>query len=470
MKWVIKSMDRGRRRNLYLRFLGIVGLSLFFVFGHISQAYAKTAESTFPPASMVQSAAKRALPSVVHLDIQKESPSDLHLSRYFPLLTPPKAKVGDLIKARFGTGIIINPQGYILTNAFLIEGARKVRCLLLDGRWFDTKCVGMDPKTDIGILKITKRGSYPAIAEGDPKHLSTGQWIVALGHFEPNKPTIATGIISAEHRSSVLEPETPQDFLQTDTQINLVNTGGPLIDLKGTVVGVNDALLSRIAPLSGIGFAIPWTIASHVAQQLIESGSIEHGWLGLQVQDVIFRSKKGRLGFIKSVMVLHVIKDSPASRAGIRVGDIIKSYGKTPIQNVTQLKRLVSRSPVGSKVKMKISRHGREMTLSVTVGKREETLPSSDLKERLGIFVIPLGRNSPKKQGGVIITWVDPNGPMGRAGFEPHDIILEINGKPIKTGKDIEQVLNSLNLGGYLLFHAVDHRTGRMGYVQIRTR
>jgi len=470
MKWIIKSTGRAGRGTHYLHSLGVAGLFLFLVLSHVSQSHAKATESTFPPVSMVQSAAKRALPAVVHLDIQKKSPSDFHLSRYFPFFTPSEAKVGDLAKTRFGTGILMNPQGYILTNAFLIEGVRKVRCLLLDGRWLDAKCVGADPKTDIGVLKITKRGSYPAIAAGDSKHLSTGQWIVALGHYEPNKPTIATGIISAEHRSSVLEPEAPQDFLQTDTQIGLVNSGGPLIDLEGAVVGVNDALLSRVAPLSGIGFAIPWTIASHVAQQLIENGSIEHGWLGLQVQDVTFRSQKNRHGFIKSVMVLHVIKGSPASKAGIRAGDIIKSYGKTPIQNVTQLKRLVSRSPVGSKVKMKISRHGREMTLSVIVGKREGTLSFSTLKERLGIFVIPLGKASPKNRGGVIITWVDPNGPMGRAGFEPHDIILEANGKPVKTGKDIEQVLNSLKLGDYLLFHAVDHRTGRRGYVQIRVR
>ena len=467
----ITRVEHGRSRWMRISALAGIIIPAFFLC-RPPLAFPGIIVSTFPPAKVIQKAAKHALPAVVHIQVAGKPGSPGTLGRYFSSLSgqsPLPDTLGDLAGANRGTGVLIDPRGFVITNAFLVEGARDIRCFLLGRRWLRAKRVGTDPKTDIGVIKIIESGSYPAIHGGDSGNLTLGQWIVALGHYEPGKPTIATGIICAEHRKGVLEPETPRDFLQADTQIDLVNSGGPLVDLKGNAVGLSDALLTRVAPLHGIGFAIPWALVMHVARQLMEGGAAKHGWLGLQVQGVILRSKNKHPGFVRGVMVLRVAKDSPADKAGIRPGDFIVSLGHVNIRNVSQLKHLVSSAPAGRMVTIELSRKGKMKIFSVTIGTRDEKARAPNLKSRLGITVVPVTKVPfPGVRQGLVITWVNPYGPMGRAGFEPRDIILEANGVPLKTAMDLGGLLHDMKPGSYIIFHALDHRAHRKGYVQIR--
>ncbi len=438
----------------------------------LSIANAKNAPCLSPPSKKaVLNAAKKAFPAVVHLEIaSKEKPGTHPLSFYFTLLPHShRASMNDLLSARSGTGILIDSDGHILTNAFLIRGGQEIRCLLFKGKWFEAKTVGYDLGTDIAVLKINGNGPFPHIASGNSEKITAGTWVVALGRFSAQKPSITQGIISAEYRKTTFTLESYQDFLQTDAQIDLKNSGGPLINLSGQVIGINDALLTRIGGFQGIGFAIPWGLAQHIANQIIKTGTVEHGWLGLRVQDVVLRSKRDKKGFIRGILVIDAVQGGPAQKAGIRPGDIILSYQETPVSDTAHLKRLVSMTSIGKTVKIKILRQGREMELPITIGARQMPTPGGGLKTILGIAVSPLPKPSSRGETGVAISWIDPYGPMSRAGFETKDILLEANGRPIRSENDLELILNQLKPGEPITFHAVDHRTHREGYVQVLT-
>jgi serine protease Do len=421
-----------------------------------------------PPEKRIMTIAKKALPAVVHLEITPGNKPTNPLSPppYYPIfITPDRLSrlLKNLTPSRLGTGILIDPQGHILTNAFLVREARAIRCYLYKGKWYDAKLVGSDTKTNLAVLKISGTRPFPHVSSGNPDGAPSGQWVIALGHYTARKPTISAGIISAEHHNTSSELKNYQNFLQTDTGIDLLNTGGPLINIHGKALGINDALLTRISNLPGIGFATPWTFAMHVAEQLISNRKVTHGWLGLRVQNVILRSKRGKEGFIKGVMVVDVINNSPAFKAGVKPGDIIASYRETPIKNVSQLQHLVSLTPVGKTVELGIARRRSTKMIPITVETRKNYLPPSKIITQLGISFIPC----PGNMTGLVLSRVDPAGPMGRAGFEPEDIILEVNGKPVKNENDLKKILKPFKPGDYILFHAIDHRTGRKGYVQI---
>jgi len=435
--------------------------------------------SRYPSKKAIFKALKKTLPAVVHLEAgpKKDLPNLLSPFPYYAFLSPTNRINSDFkefLNTHLGTGIIIDPYGHILTNAFLVNGAYKIRVCIFNGKWFDAKLIENDLKTDLSILKITRKNPFPHIVSGNSDEISTGEWVIALGHRVAFKPTITEGIICAKHRKAIFEPVAYSDFLQTDARISLSNSGGPLIDLRGKAIGVNDALLTRIGKLQGIGFAIPWNIAIHIAHQLISNGKVAHGWLGLRIEDVILRSDQATNGYIKGVMVVDVIKDSPAQKAGIKPGDIIISYQKSPVYSSSCLKRLVSVTPVGKTSRLGILRRGskKEVLAKIGLEYEKEYTPSVNLKDRLGISVMPLkaNRNASWGKKGVVICWVDPNGPMGKAGFEINDIILEANGHPILTQNDLKRTLETIKPGHYVMFLAIDHRTHRTGYVQIRIR
>ncbi len=439
----------------------------------------------FPPLRphserVILKAAKKTLPAIVHLEVgvKKEFPDQIASLPYYAFLNPPNRVNGDLkdlLGSRLGTGIMIDSHGHILTNAFLVNGARIIRICLHNGEWLNAKLIGSDPRTDLAILKIKRAAPFPYILPGNSDKIAMGDQVIAIGYHDAFKPTLTEGIICAKHNKAVSEPSTYGDFLQTDAWIDLNNSGGPLINFKGETIGVNDALLTRLSKLQGIGFAVPWNMALHVANQLIAKGKVEHGWLGLRIQDVILRTDLAKKGYIKGTMVLDVIENSPAQKAGLMPGDIIITYQGHRIYNSLLLKRLVSITPLGETVKMGILRHGHKKEISVQIGLQndEKLTHLQNLEEYLGVSVTSFSTSvvkTNKPREGVIISWIDPNGPMGRAGFEANDIILEANGHPIFKQNDLKHVLETLNTRRYIIFLAIDHRTHRTGYVQVRVK
>ncbi len=378
-----------------------------------------------------------------------------------------------LLAARAGSGVLIDANGHVLTNAFFVEGAAKVRAWLPGRGWARATVLGSDPGTDLSLLEVSGPPPFPFIRGGDSDEVVIGRRVFALGRDETRKITVAEGIISAKHHRNVLDPVSYGDFLQTDARIGPENSGGPLVNVRGEIVGVNDALLTRCSRLRGIGFAIPWNTASYVTRQLLKHGRVERAWLGLQVQDIIFRVHGARGGTVEGAMAIEVVKGSPAQKAGIQPGDVIVSFNGKAVQNTVSLVRFVSDTPVGGRVTLGILRNGVRKEVSVKVAARPEGRVVSLLEKRLGIAVVPapvLRAQAKREKKGLVITWLDPNGPMERAGFERDDIIVEANGFPIRNQADLERVLRGLKPGGHILFLAIDHRTDRAAYVQVSAR
>ncbi len=379
-----------------------------------------------------------------------------------------------LLNTCSGTGFLIDPDGHILSNAFLVDGDQKVSALLYDGRRFEAKLIGDDMKTDLSLLKIEGKPPFPFIIPGDSDKVTIGQRIYAVGDFKGSNPSISEGIICAMHQKNVIDPVLYKDFLQTDVKIDLSNTGGPLLDEKGRVIGIADALLTQCSGFQGIGFAVPWNVAAYVAHQIETYGRVERGWLGIAVQTVLLRSSKLQAGYLRGVMVVKTIDNGPAARAGMKPGDVILSYNHKPIGTSADLKRLVSNTPIGGKAMIGIVRHGIQKVIEVRIKEKpNEVSLLPYVKIRLGIDVAPAGpfrKVGIKERRGVVITRISPGSPMERAGFEANDIIVEANGFPVRSQEDLARVLSNLKSGQRVIFLAIDHRTNRIGYVQVQTR
>ena len=426
--------------------------------------------------------AEENIPAVVHIDVIRRQEiinpffpfeSDPFFRFFFGLPDTPRKFHREL--RGLGTGMIMDSEGYILTNNHVVAGATEIRVLLADRRVFPAKLVGTDPKTDLAVIKIKSKEPLPHVRFGDSDKVRVGQWVVAIGHPRGLDQTVTQGIISAKNRQGIMDPSTYQDFLQTDAAINPGNSGGPLLNLKGEVIGVNAAIVSQSGGFEGIGFAIPSNMALYIAKQLIAHGKVKRGWLGVSVQDLTpelaeaFKVKH-RLGAV----VADVAKDSPAEKAGLRRGDIIVSYERKPVTDASRLRNSVALTPIGKKVELVVIRKGKEKRLSAKIGSLEEALKMrlSSLKDRLGVEVRPPTEAEAERYGlkpgtGVVIAWIDSNGPLGRAGFEVDDMILEINGKPINSIEDLAGIMNKIRPGSRVTILALDHRTGRTGYIRV---
>jgi len=374
-----------------------------------------------------------------------------------------------------GTGMIMDKNGYILTNNHVVAGANEIKVLLASGERYPAKLIGTDPKTDLAVIKISADKPLPHVTFGDSDKVEVGQWVVAIGHPRGLDQTVTQGIISAKHRRGIMDPSSYQDYLQTDAAINPGNSGGPLLNLQGEVIGVNAAIVTQSGGFEGIGFAIPSNMALHIAHELIAHGKVRRGWLGVSVQDLTpelaeaFHVKEN-----KGAVVADVEKDGPAEKAGIKRGDIVISYNGRPVADASSLRNMVALTPVGKKVELDILRKGKRKTITVKVGSLEEALKMrlSSLKERLGVEVRPVTRKDMERYGlqsrqGVVIIWVDPKGPLGKAGFEVDDMILEINGEAIREVDDLANIVDSLPHGKLATILALDHRSGRTGYIRV---
>jgi serine protease Do len=365
-----------------------------------------------------------------------------------------------------GSGVIIDPQGYILTNQHVVDEADKITVVLPDGREFKGEVKGQDTRSDLAIVKINAK-DLPVAALGDSDNLKIGQWVVAIGNpfglsVQNTEPTVTAGVISALHRTlgrTMGRDRDYSDLIQTDAAINPGNSGGPLVNLRGEIVGINVAIYSTTGGYQGVGFAVPSNVAKRIVSRLIEGKKIEYGWLGITVQD-LSDDLAGYFGLAgkKGVLVAGVLKDGPAEKAGIKKGDVLKQFDSQDINNVKDLLSLVNKSEVGRKVKISAIRDKKETVFDVVILSRpqDKDLGAQSLSGEQaqpgiwrGMMVADLDSNQARKfnlqaNEGVVVVDVKSGSAADSAGVVPGDLILEINRQKVKDSAEFQKVISSV--------------------------
>jgi serine protease Do len=344
-----------------------------------------------------------------------------------------------------GSGFIISDDGYILTNDHVVDGADEVRVRLSDGRTFTATIKGLDPKLDLALLKIEAGNHLPVAKLGDSGALKVGEWVLAIGNPFGLEQTVTIGIVSAKGR--VIGAGPYDDFIQTDASINPGNSGGPLFNTAGEVVGINTAIVSGG---QGIGFAIPANAAKSILPQLRETGRVTRGWLGVTVQPVTAElADSFDLKEARGALVTDVTRDSPAEKAGVRRGDIILAFDDRKVETMSDLPRLVAAAEVGKAAKLSVFREGKTVTLEVTVGRLAEEGAAAATGGKagdLGLAIADLTPESARNLGlegtrGALVTGIDPDGPAAEAGLRSGDLIIEVDGREIRTAADFREAV-----------------------------
>jgi serine protease Do len=369
-----------------------------------------------------------------------------------------------------GSGVIINAEGYVLTNNHVVKDAQDIKVRLSDGREFAAKVVGADAPTDVALIRLEKASNLPVAVLGDSDKAEPGDFVIAIGSPFNLRESATFGIISAKDRSTVTGSPF-DDFLQTDAAINSGNSGGPLFNLRGEVIGINTAI---VAPQigSGVGFAVPVNIAKQIMPQLV-AGRVARGYLGVTVGDLTadlaqaFRVPENT----KGAVVQNVVPNAPAAKAGIQAGDIVVAVNGKTVESSGQLTRTVAANAPGTKVTLSVLRGGEKKDLQITVGKRpdEEALARGDFGgqqeqedpaakesagagEKLGMRVVPLTPELAKQlsvegDSGVVVAAVTPSGPAETAGIQRGDVVIELNRKPINRVEDMVEQVKKMKAG-----------------------
>ncbi|MCW8899452.1 MAG: DegQ family serine endoprotease [Gammaproteobacteria bacterium] len=357
-----------------------------------------------------------------------------------------------------GSGFIIDSDGYVVTNHHVIKNADEIVVRLKDRRELKAKVVGSDARSDIALLKI-EADNLPVVKIGTSSNLKVGSWVMAIGSPFGFDHSVSVGVISAIGRTLPSESYVP--FIQTDVAINPGNSGGPLFNLKGEVIGINSQIYSRTGGFMGLSFAIPVDVAKDIVDQLKSNGQAKWGWLGVLIQDV---NKELAESFgMKTPMgavVLRVMDETPAKNAGIEVGDVITHFGNKTINRSSDLPLAVGQSPIGSNVKVRIIRDGKQKRLTVKIAElptEDELAENNATKKetksnRLNIEVTPMTSEQRKRanvDNGLLVQSVD-EGPAEKAGIRRGDILLKLNGQDLKNTKQFLDVVKSLPEGKWV--------------------
>ena len=362
-----------------------------------------------------------------------------------------------------GSGVIVDPKGYILTNNHVIENAREITVRLSDSRKFSATLVGRDPKTDLAVLKVQASAALPTAELADSDRLRVGQWAIAIGNPFGLDRTVTVGIISATARTRV-GVATYENFIQTDASINPGNSGGPLLNVDGKVIGINTAI---VASGQGIGFSIPINEAKAVMAQLIAKGRVVRGWLGVAIQDITdelassfgVREREG-------VLVADVMKGGPAETAGLRAGDVVVEVNGVRVREVPDLQRRVAGLAPGERVRIVVVRDGARQPATVTIGEmpsEEPTVRAQAGEDGFGLHVEPLSpgiadRLNLAVSQGVLVVDVAAGGPAARGGLRRGDVILEVGRQPVSDAQTFGQALAAIPPGETALLYL--HRPG----------
>ena len=386
--------------------------------------------------------AARAGPAVVNISVTTEAaaqaaPFDPHdpmfqFFRHFGVPAPRQAPMHGV-----GSGFIVSPGGYILTNAHVVDGAQQVQVKLTDRREFTAKVVGTDRTTDVALLKIAASG-LPTVHIGDSKDVRVGQWVVAMGSPFGFENSVTAGIVSAKSRSLPGDGYVP--FIQTDVAVNPGNSGGPLFDMQGDVVGINSQIYSQSGGYMGLSFAIPIDVAMHVKDELQKFGKVTRGRIGVAIQDVN-QSLAQSFGLPRpeGALVSSVEEGGPAARAGIEAGDVILAWNGSAVDESAALPGLVADTAPGKHAQVKLWRDGAERTLGVTVGRMPAEKTASAAASNPDANSGKLGLTVQAGDAGLVVA--DASGPAAKAGVQEGDVILAVNDRPVKSTIELRRLV-----------------------------
>ena len=414
--------------------------------------------------------AEQLQPTVVFIDVVKtisSPPTGMPIPPndpfwdFFKDMVPPDR---DWRARGFGSGFIIDPEGYIITNFHVVDSAQTIKVKLIDETELTATLVGADRKTDLALIKVETDKPLRAISFGDSDSLKVGEWVIAIGNPLGLSYSVTAGIVSAKGR--VIGAGPYDDFIQTDASINPGNSGGPLINIRGEVVGVNTLIIQGG---QNLGFAIPINMVSGVIEQIRTQGHVTRGWLGIEFRPVDNDEAAEMQLPSEGALIQNVVPGSPAEKAGMQSGDLLVEYGGQKV-SPDELPRLVADSAVGDRVKVKVYRDGDEKTLNVRIGEMPpdtyEVATSTEIP--WGMTVADVNKNLARNYGlratgGVLITNVEPGSAAARAGVQTGDLILEVDRIKVIDVASLKAIIDRANRGEKLLF-TIDRQGTRLSF------
>ena len=475
--------------KISMKKIKFVFLALVFTFNFSTLSNSQSVPSSFADL------AERLMPSVVNIATTQTVVTRKNPFPNFQF--PPGSPFEDMLKefgtpqerqsSALGSGFIINEKGIIVTNNHVIEGAEDIVVQVNGGKEFKATVIGADPLSDIAVLQLDTKDKFIPVKFGDSDKARIGDWVIAIGNPFGFGGTVTSGIISARNRSIGLSRY--EDYIQTDASINSGNSGGPLFDMNGDVIGINTAILGRSGNV-GIGFSIPSNSAKIVIDQLIEFGETKRGWLGVRIQDVTKEiADVEKLDEPRGALVASVAENSPSEKGGVKAGDIILEFNGEKIQEMKELPIIVARTEVGKKVDVKIWRNKREITKKITLGrletsedfkvkaKVEEKAPSIESTiESLKITVRKLNnediklRKIPNQTSGLIITKIENDSPLINS-IEVNSIIIEAQKKRISSADDLNKIVKQvLNTNQKTILLVVFNNQNQRRYIGIKLK
>ena len=436
-------------------------------------------------------------PSVVNISTvsqpaQRQRPQN-EFSSPRPQLDSPQYGNNEPARRGNGSGVIVDPAGYILTNHHVILGADRIKVRLFDGNELPARAIGSDPETDLAVVKVDPQTPLAAARIGDSERMRVGDWVLAIGSPFGLDQTVTAGIISAKERDStdLYKKVGFQYFLQTDAAINRGNSGGPLINLSGEVIGINTAIATSTGDYNGIGFALPTSEAILVYKQLVDHGRVVRGFFGALPERVtpqiakVYGLPQARGAIIsnvsETVQVGTNFVESPAAKAGLKPNDIIIEYRGERVKDDSELIRRVASTPVGTSVPVKIFRDGKEMMLTVVIGRRpgssgsvsqsatannsDQPLRSQNIGIRFETVTPKIAEEKDLNSRGILVVRVEPGSIAEDAELKQDDIVENINREPVRNNEDFKRVLNRLKPGDPIVLQV--YRRGAVPYPRI---
>jgi len=484
---------RQPKRNERWRLLFVLSMALAFIIAlQAPPSEAREADNARPALRGLSKAftqvAQDAMPAVVFIQVEKRvgggqqpfgynDPFELFgeefferfFGRRFPEQRRERRQPREYRQQGQGSGFIVSKDGYILTNHHVVGEADRIKVTLADDRELEAELIGTDPKSDVAVIKI-KGDDFPVLPIGDSDQLAVGEWVVAIGNPFGLTHTMTVGVVSAKGRSRMGITDY-EDFIQTDAAINPGNSGGPLINLDGEVVGINTAIFSRSGGYMGIGFAIPIKMATQIQKQLVDTGKVTRGYLGVGIQDLTTDlANSFGLDETDGVLVSSVAPGTPAEGAGLKTGDVIVTFDGTAVSDTSQLRNLVARTPVGRQVTIEVMRDKKSRELTVKIGELpDRILASADhskLINQLGFIVQDLTEELAYQLGyegqeGVIIADVDPGSDAARVGLSRGMLIRQVNRETVRNTAEFMQALKESEQSKRVLLLAQDRRGTR---------
>ncbi|MGH7222836.1 MAG: Do family serine endopeptidase [Gemmataceae bacterium] len=489
-----------KRCSLIVCCLVLGGLAGAFLAGPLLNGQAPVAAPIPKELTSYRDVVKKVLPAVVSIESTAKvaprgrrrapAPFDDEIPDEFRrFFDSPKEGEAPQPRGGFGSGVLVDAKGVILTNFHVVDGAEKVTVQLSDGRKFTSKDVKTDPKTDLALVRIEAPAALPFLELGDSDAMQIGDRVLAVGAPFGLTGTVTHGIISAKDRS--LQLNMYEDFLQTDAAINPGNSGGPLVSLDGKVIGINAAIKTRSGGWQGVGLAVSSSLAKNIMPQLLKDGVVHRGYLGVQIKDISEPEIAERLGLKqgeRGVLVTRVFEDTPGAKAGLKAGDVITTLDGKPIPNGHQLQIFVARQPVGKTVEVCGLRDGQPKTFQVKIeeqprkyGSVRVPVPRRLERERDGIAVDKIGAESvdltadvaerlgyAEQKHGAVIARVDRGGLAANAGLRPGTLITKVDKKAIQSAKELRDAIDAASLERGVLLQ-VETSQGGTNYLLLKS-